>query len=162
MEWPDVGVNAVGGLASWLAALPEEASSVVAFQLANEPALGPSSEAVYAAILGFYRRAMLAARKHLPTIPLVLSFMGPTPQVQEFLREADAADRKAGGGGYVGDHHYYSNWQACCGVGPGVPAINQMPWDEIHRRAFDAVARRRQRLLHRRRASTAPHAFYAK
>jgi len=135
MEWPDVGVNAVAGMAKWIAALPAEAQSVVCFQLANEPALGPSSPEVYAAILAFYGRAMSAAREHLKDIPLVLSFMGPTPATQTFLKQADKEDREAGHGGYLGDHHYYLNWQACCGVGPGVPAINHMPWDEIHRRA---------------------------
>jgi len=136
MEWPDVGVNAVAKLAKWVSELPEDASgSVVAFQLANEPALGPSSAEVYAAILSFYDRAKTEARKYLPVTPLIFSFMGPTPATQKYVREADAADKLVGGGGFLGDHHYYLNWQACCGVGPGVPAINQMPWDEIHRRA---------------------------
>jgi len=135
MEWPDVGVNAVAALAKWVSELPQEANSVVAFQLANEPALGPSSTEVYAAILAFYDRAKTEARKYMPTTPLIFSFMGPTPETQEYLRVADATDKLAGGDGFLGDHHYYLNWQACCGVGPGVPAINQMPWDEIHRRA---------------------------
>uniref|UniRef100_A0A7S2GNX6 glucan 1,3-beta-glucosidase n=1 Tax=Haptolina brevifila TaxID=156173 RepID=A0A7S2GNX6_9EUKA len=135
MEWPDVGVNAVSALAKWVSELPEDADCVTAFQLANEPALGPSSPEVYAAILAFYDRAKSEARKYMPTTPLIFSFMGPTPATQTYMREADAADRLAGGDGFFGDHHYYLNWQACCGVGPGVPAINQMPWDEIHRRA---------------------------
>ena len=135
-EWPDVAVNAVGKLAKWVAELPTEAEGVVVcFQMANEPALGPSSFEVYAAILGFYKRAMKAARQHLKDVPLVFSFMGPTPTVTTFLKDSDAAERAAGNGGIIGDHHYYLNWQACCGTGPGVPAINQMPWDEIHRRA---------------------------
>ena len=134
-EWPDVGVAAVDYLAHWIAHLPKEAQSVKVFQLANEPALGPSSPAVYAAILAFYDRSMKAARKHLPTLPLILSFMGPSKPVLEALTKANADDKAVGGGGYIGDHHYYLNWQACCGVGEGVPALNQMPWDEIHRRA---------------------------
>jgi len=71
----------------------------------------------------------------LPTTPVIMSFMGPTPDVREVLLRVNAEDRKAGGGGIVGDHHYYLDWQACCGLAPGVPAINSMPWDEIHRRA---------------------------
>lgn len=136
MEWPDVAVNAVGSLAKWIKELPDEAQgTVVCFQMANEPALGPSSFEVYQAILSFYKRAQAAARMHLTDVPLVFSFMGPTPTVTTFLRETDAAERAAGNAGIIGDHHYYLNWQACCGLGPGVPALNQMPWDEIHRRA---------------------------
>mmetsp|Transcript_22038 Transcript_22038/g.47472 ORF Transcript_22038/g.47472 Transcript_22038/m.47472 type:complete len:566 (-) Transcript_22038:346-2043(-) len=137
--WGDVGINTVEALAKWVAAQPEEAQNIVCFQLANEPALGPSSPAVYAAILAFYQRAIAAARKHLPTTPLVLSFMGPSPAVTRFMTSAGEVDEAAGGGGLLGDHHYYLNWQAL-GVGPGVPAANAMPWDEIHRRACQLEA----------------------
>ena len=132
--WGDVGVNTVGKLAKWAASLPKEAQNIVCFQLANEPALGPSSPDIYKAILGFYDAAIKAARKHMPTTPLVTSFMGPSPAVTEYLKTQGDADKAAGGGGLLGDHHYYLNWQALV-VSPGVPAMNGMPWDEIHRRA---------------------------
>ena len=109
MEWPDVGVNAVSALAKWVSELPSDADCVVAFQLANEPALGPSSTEVYAAILAFYERARSEARKYLPTVPLIFSFMGPTPATQNYLREADAADKLAGGDGFLG--------RRCCTFG---------------------------------------------
>lgn len=133
-EWVDVGVNSVGSLAKWLSELPEEAQTVIAFQLANEPALGPTTREIYLGILSFYERALVEARKHLPTVPLIFSFMGPTPDVRAVMLKVQAADKKAGGGGIIGDHHYYLDWQACCGTAPGVPALNSMPWDEIHRR----------------------------
>ena len=38
-SWGDVGVNALGAMAKWVAALPDEAAAVAALQLANEPAL---------------------------------------------------------------------------------------------------------------------------
>jgi len=132
--WGDVGVETVDKLAAWVAKLPKEAQNVVCFQLANEPALGPSSPDIYAAILRFYDAAIKAARKHIPKVPLVTSFMGPSPAVTSYLKTHSEADVKSGGGGLLGDHHYYLNWQALT-VSPGVPAVNAMPWDEIHRRA---------------------------
>ena len=134
-DWVDVAVNSVSSLAAWISSLPEEAQTVVAFQLANEPALGPTSREVYLGILAFYERALVEARKHLKSIPVIFSFMGPTPDVREVMLRVNKADREAGMGGIVGDHHYYLDWQACCGLAPGVPALNSMPWDEIHRRA---------------------------
>ena len=135
MEWPDVGINAISKMAKWISELPKEAQSVVCFQLANEPALGPTSREIYLGIIDFYERALVQARSHLPHLPLIFSFMGPTPDVRAFMTSASKKDLDAGGTGLIGDHHYYLNWQACCGVGYGVPAINSMPWDEIHRRA---------------------------
>ena len=134
-EWPDVGINAISQMAKFISELPKEADSVICFQLANEPALGPTSREIYQGIVAFYDRGYKEARKFLPKLPLIFSFMGPTPEARAWLSAANAKDLAAGGSGLTGDHHYYINWQACCGLGYGVPAINAMPWDEIHRRA---------------------------
>lgn len=130
--WGDVGVNAVGALAEWVAALPKETRRAVsALQLANEPALGPPG-IFDAEINRFYMRALRAARRHLPTLPLLMSFMHPLPTVIDFLAAAAAegaalAGGAAGGGTILADHHYYLNWQC--------PAGALFSWDEIHRRA---------------------------
>ena len=126
-SWGDVGVNAVSDLAVWIAALPEEASSVAAFQLANEPVLG-AGDIYDGAVNAFYKRALSAARAHLPTMPLVLSFMGPSPNVLSFLKNAGDTST----GPVLADHHYYLNWQSPVGV--------TMPWAELHRRACIAEA----------------------
>jgi hypothetical protein len=122
--WGDVGVKAVNDLAKWLSELPEEAKSVAAFQLANEPALGPPGifdEQVNI----FYDKALKAARSHLKTLPLAISYMGPRPSVIDFFKTTAAKD--AAGGELWGDHHYYLNWQS--------PPEEPFPWSEIHRRA---------------------------
>ena len=103
--WGDVAVNAVGALAAWVAYLPVEAASVSALQLANEPALGPPG-IFDDEINRFYERALAAARAHLPTTPLLMSFMHPLPTVIDFLKAA-AADGQL----VLADHHYYLNWQ---------------------------------------------------
>ena len=127
ISWGDVGVNNVGKLAQWIAELPEEAQSVSVFQLANEPVLG-AGDVLDSAVNAFYDRALLAARAHLPTMPLVLSFMGPSPGVLNFLQKANLDAP----GSVMVDHHYYLNWQSPMGV--------EMPWAEIHRRACHAEA----------------------
>ena len=111
--WSDVAINAVGTLAKWIKTLPAEASCVIGFQLANEPALGPDIPAVTTGINLFYERAIVAAREHLPSLPLVLSWINPSPQIWPFLKSTDEADRAAKGGGILSDHHYYLNWQGC-------------------------------------------------
>ena len=120
--WTDVGVQSAGALAEWLAALPAEAATVVAMQLANEPALGVPGmydEGVNA----FYTQAHAAARAHLPETPLILSFMGPTPAAMSILHSL--------GHSLLADHHYYLNWQALS---------EPLGWPEIHRRACAAEA----------------------
>ena len=98
MTWSDVAVNAVGALAQWVAALPEEARCVRAFQLANEPALGADAglgtppREKEDAVFGFYERALPAARVHLPTITLMLSFIPATDRVMAFLQMLDQTD----------------------------------------------------------------------
>jgi hypothetical protein len=116
-------------MAQWISELPDELQSVVvALQLANEPALGTSTS-TNDAINEFYTRAHKAARAHLPATPLVLSFMGPSPTVIDFLAGLQADDRAvpAGVSPVVADHHYYLNWQA--------PVGTTMGWPEIHHRA---------------------------
>jgi len=126
ISWGDVGVNSIAALAEWIAQLPDEASAVAAFQLANEPVLG-AGDVLDSAVNAFYQRALDAARSHLPTLPLILSFMGPSSGVLNFLKEASETK-----GPVLADHHYYLNWQSPGGV--------TMPWDEIHRRACIAEA----------------------
>jgi len=118
--WGDVAVNAVGALAAWVSLLPVEAAAVSALQLANEPALGPPG-IFDDEINRFYERALAAARTHLPTTPLLMSFMHPLPTVIAFLKAA-AADGQL----VLADHHYYLNWQC--------PADEPFTWPEIHRR----------------------------
>ena len=132
-SWGDVGVNSVAALAAWLAALPDEAQSVCAFQLANEPALGPPG--IYDdAVAEFYARAHAKVRSHLPSTPLIFSFMGPSPSAIKLLKESNSkasVTAEKGGAGLpaevLADHHYYLNWQS--------PVGEDLPWDEIHRRA---------------------------
>lgn len=130
--WGDVGVHAVGALAAWVASLPRESQgAVAALQLANEPALGPAG-IFDAEINSFYMRALRAAREHLPTTSLLMSFMHPLPTVIDFLTAAATvgvglAGGAPAGGAILADHHYYLNWQAP----PGEP----LAWAEIHRRA---------------------------
>jgi len=108
-------------LAKWIAELPRASQAVAAFQLANEPVLG-AGDVMDSAINAFYRRSLQAARSKMPSMPLLLSYMGPTPGALTFLKEA-----KRGSGDVIVDHHYYLNWQAPAGV--------PMPWPEIYRRA---------------------------
>ena len=135
--WGDVGVNAVEALAAWVAGLDADAKrAVAALQLANEPALGPPG-IFDAEINRFYKRALRAARTHLPVTPLLMSFMHPLPTVIDFLRSAAAdgielAGGDQGGGRILADHHYYLNWQC--------PADAPFSWDEIHRRACSLEA----------------------
>ena len=132
-SWGDVGVNSVAALAAWLAALPDEAQSVCAFQLANEPALGPPG--IYDdAVAEFYARAHAKVRSHLPSTPLIFSFMGPSKSAIKLLKESNSkasVTAEKGGAGLpaevLADHHYYLNWQS--------PVGEDLPWDEIHRRA---------------------------
>jgi len=126
--WGDVGVNTVAALAKWISELPEEAACVSAFQLANEPALGPPG--IYEeSVNAWYLRAVPAARKYLPTLPLVLSFIPPTKAVTDFIRE-----ELSGQGEIIADHHYYLNW-----VIFGDPAPPPVPWSELHSLACNAV-----------------------
>ena len=139
-----MGVNAVDRLAAWLAALPaSEQVAVRALQLANEPALGtptssddsptPTDHAIHR----FYTRAHAAARAHLPTTPLVLSFMGPSLAVTNFVKqlaEQDESEGKGGGLPVVVDHHYYLNWQLPEGCYAWDGSC-QMTWAQVHERA---------------------------
>lgn len=140
--WSDVAVNTVGELSKWIKALPNEASCVVAYQLANEPALGPDIPAVTLGINLFYERAIATAREQLPSIPLVLSWINPSPEVFPFLKKMGDADKTAKGGGVISDHHYYLNWQ-----GWMLPPGELMPWAEMHRRACVLEAEHEQRVL---------------
>ena len=127
--WAEVGLNSIEKLAAWIAALPAEAQAVSAFQLANEPALGPPG--IYeGAVNEFYARALPRARKVLPTLPLVLSFIPPTADVTAFLQKAQKDEPAPEA--LLADHHFYLNWQQPVGV--------TMGWDEIHRRACAAAA----------------------
>ena len=89
---------------------------------------------IEAATNTFYRRAHAAARRHLPTTPLVLSFMGPSPEVTGFVRKLVDEDEKNGVGGampIVVDHHYYLNWQlpeGCTAWDGSCP----MSWAQVH------------------------------
>ena len=143
--WGDVGVNAVAKLAEWIAALPSEASSVAAFQLANEPALGADAglgappKEKEEAVNAFYERALPAARAHLPKLPLVLSFIPPTSAVMDFLDKVDGRWYGASGGGpLLADHHYYLNFQAPAKGPTADDPMCCMTWDEIHERACSA------------------------
>ena len=132
--WGQVAVNAVGSLAAWVAALPEEATgAVAALQLANEPALGPPG-IFDDEINRFYDRALAVARAHLPATPLLMSFMHPLPRVIDFLHGAAAKSAQLGGAGaeILADHHYYLNWQC--------PVDAPFDWGEIHRRACQLEA----------------------
>ena len=151
--WDDVGRNSVEKLAKWLSALPTEAQSVVAFQLANEPALGADAgmgkppKEKEDAVNGFYAKLLPLVRAHLPSLPLVLSFIPPTDTVMAFLQKADEDDApmrtKGSKAMILADHHYYLNFQQ-----PDVPPpqiegerydpMCCMTWPEIHRRACTA------------------------
>jgi hypothetical protein len=139
--WGDVGINSIRSLAKWVASQPAEVSgAVAALQLANEPALGPPG-IFDDQINVFYKRALEAARAHLPATPLLMSFMHPLPRVINFLRDATARSEQLSGGGEAGssgekqappppiiaDHHYYLNWQS--------PETEPLGWPELHRRA---------------------------
>jgi len=145
-SWGDVGVNAVGAMAEWVAALPAEAAAVAALQLANEPALaadgglGGPSKAKEDAVNAFYKGAIAAARPHLPTLPLILSFIPPSAGVLSFLAGLGATPAS---GPHLVDHHYYLNW---LDVDPSTRVVDPtnpddpkccMPWAEIHRRACE-------------------------
>ena len=140
-SWGDVGVNAVGALAAWVAALPTEAAAVAALQLANEPALaadgglGGPSKSKEDAVNSFYQGAIEAVRPHLPSLPLILSFIPPSAGVMTFLAGLSSSAP------HMVDHHFYLNW---LDVDPATRVVDPtnpddpkccMPWAEIHRRA---------------------------
>ena len=140
-SWGDVGVNAVGALAEWVAALPAEAAAVAALQLANEPALaadgglGGPSKSKEDAVNSFYQGAIQAVRPHLPSLPLILSFIPPSAGVMTFLAGLSSSAP------HMVDHHFYLNW---LDVDPATRVVDPtnpddpkccMPWAEIHRRA---------------------------
>ena len=142
-SWGDVGVNALGAMAEWVAALPDEAAAVAALQLANEPALaadgglGGPTKSKEDAVNGFYQAAIAAVRPHLPSMPLILSFIPPSAGVMSFLQ----GPRLAASGPHLVDHHFYLNW---LDVDPKTRVVDPtnpddpkccMPWAEIHRRA---------------------------
>ena len=142
-SWGDVGVNALGAMAEWVAALPDEAAAVAALQLANEPALaadgglGGPTKSKEDAVNGFYQAAIAAVRPHLPSLPLILSFIPPSAGVMSFLQ----GPRLAASGPHLVDHHFYLNW---LDVDPATRVVDPtnpddpkccMPWAEIHRRA---------------------------
>ena len=142
-SWGDVGVNALGAMAKWVAALPDEAAAVAALQLANEPALaadgglGGPSKAKEDAVNAFYQGAIAAVRPHLPSLPLILSFIPPSPGVMGFLQGASLASS----GPHLVDHHFYLNWldvdpatRVADPTNPDDPKCC-MPWAEIHRKA---------------------------
>jgi len=129
--WRDVGVNAVSALAEWIAALPEEAACVVAFQLANEPAIGIAGSPYLHSVNLWYERALQAAREHLPSMPLVLSWLEPSDVVTAFLKSAKRSEKDV----LVADHHYYLNWLAIPQF--GMPLLT---WAKLHRAACAAVA----------------------
>ena len=59
------------------------------------------------AVNALYDRALRAARKHLDLdMPLILSYMGPSPNTLAFLKGAIKTK-----GVVLADHHYYLNWQ---------------------------------------------------
>ena len=128
--WGDVALNAVEKLAAWLASLPAAERAVVsAFQLANEPALSPPG--IYEeAVNAFYAQALPRARAHLPSLPLILSFIPPTAAATGFLKDAIAAQPPRGRA-LLADHHFYLNWQA--------PVGGALTWDEIHARTCAAA-----------------------
>jgi hypothetical protein len=140
-SWGDVGVNAVGALAEWVAALPAEAAAVAALQLANEPALaadgglGGPSKSKEDAVNTFYQGAIEAVRPHLPSLPLILSFIPPSAGVMTFLAGLSSSEP------HMVDHHFYLNW---LDVDPATRVVDPtnpddpkccMPWADIHRRA---------------------------
>ena len=142
-SWGDVGVNALGAMAEWVAALPDEAAAVAALQLANEPALaadgglGGPTKSKEDAVNAFYQAAIAAVRPHLPSMPLILSFIPPSAGVMSFLQ----GPRLAASGPHLVDHHFYLNW---LDVDPKTRVVDPtnpddpkccMPWAEIHRRA---------------------------
>ena len=103
-----------------------------AFQLANEPALGTSTS-TNDEINRFYSRAHAAARAHLPTTPLVMSFMGPSLTVTNFVKKLVEHDVRKGVGGalpIIVDHHYYLNWQLPDGCYAWDGSC-QMTWDQV-------------------------------
>jgi len=123
LSWGDVGLGSVSALAAWVAALPpEEAATVVGLQLANEPAL--NTNGYDAAVKAYYTAAVAAARVHLPSLPLLMSFIPPNDYaVPGFVQDLGAA----GGGTMLIDHHWYLNWASAPGV--------TLTWPDMHRRA---------------------------
>ncbi len=101
-------------------------SVVAALQLANEPAL--NSPGYDAAVKQFYRRAVSAARRRLPELPLLLSFIPPNDLAVPAFVRALAADA----GELLVDHHWYLNWAS--------PDGTMLGWDELHRRACHEAA----------------------
>ena len=72
---------------------------------------------------------MTAARAHLPSLPLYLSFIPPNDEaVPAFVAGLVAA----GAGRLVIDQHWYLNWASP----PGSP----LGWEEMHRRACSEAA----------------------
>lgn len=100
--WSDVAVESVANLAGWVSRLPEAERSVIgALQLANEPAL--NSPGYMGAVKAFYRDALAAARKALPTLPLVLNFIYPNNVgIDLFMHEL-----QAWGAPLILDVHWY-------------------------------------------------------
>ena len=132
--WGDVGIANVAALADWLSNLPPKAQSVSAYQLANEPALGPPG--VYEeAVNRWYEKALPKARSKLSSTPLVLSFIPPTEAASSFLKQLNDNDTP----GLLADHHFYLNWQGYDSDPPILPGDPPMSWKEIHWRACNAV-----------------------
>ena len=102
VAWFDVAVDSVVNLARWIALLPhDEASVISALQIANEPALNTAG--CMEPIKQFYREALAATRKVLPTLPLVLNFIYPNSGgLDVFMAEV-----QAWGGALVLDQHWY-------------------------------------------------------
>ncbi|EOD08062.1 hypothetical protein EMIHUDRAFT_446395 [Emiliania huxleyi CCMP1516] len=127
-RWVDVGLRSIASLAEWVAALPAaDAAAVAGLQLANEPAL--NSDGHDDAVKAYYRAAVTAARAHLPSLPLYLSFIPPNDEaVPAFVAGLVAA----GAGRLVIDQHWYLNWVSP----PGSP----LGWEEMHRRACSEAA----------------------
>ena len=139
--WGDVAVESVANLARWIASLPADVASVIgALQVANEPAL--NSPGYLAAVQHFYRRAIVATRAVLPTLPLVLNFIYPNDKgLDIFMNELQ---REPWGGALVLDVHWYLNWAGDFVAGGETaeenPDKSVRAWDKIHSRACHSPA----------------------
>jgi len=117
----------VASLATWIASLPPDDASVIsALQIANEPAL--NSPGFMSAVSAFYREAVGAARKVLPTLPLVLNFIWPNNYGVDRLLN----DLQREAAPIIFDEHWYLNWAGTFAMADE-PA--ERDWAQIHSRA---------------------------
>ena len=72
--------------------------------LAADGGLGGPSKSKEDAVNTFYQGAIEAVRPHLPSLPLILSFIPPSAGVMTFLAGLSSSEP------HMVDHHFYLNW----------------------------------------------------